>query len=274
MRNLIPLFALAAFSTACFEVEMPKGSDTGDTGAEDSGGGDDTSTPAGTAQVRFVNLSSSASLTMAAIGEGDDTTGYSQDLSPLSGSAFYGVVAGSYDLAVTNSDGSLAETDGVSLEDGHHYSVAFTPAGTIVVTETDEDGLSSDATRITFINVQADSNAKGYMGYWVEADQVWQGSGLMFTLGSDEAYQDDYDYITTAAQFEVVFDGLDSLLVDWNAAAYMQVDPGSSVNVYFWTEGDCSFGSSTCQPMILGQFADGSTSTVDYTQAPGYGWAG
>ena len=299
MRTLISLFALSTLATGCFELgDIKVGGDTAsaddtaagedtatdsdtatgedtatdsDTAGEDTSGGEDTSVEDGTAELRFVSLTASVTLHADTLG---GAVTVEQALTPFSGTAFQEVSAGTYDLYATNSDGELVRTEGVHLADGGHYSVAYTPAGALVVTETDEDGLASTDTRITYINLQEGSNATGYLTYYNSSTEMWEGPGRIFSLATDEAFTDDFAYITTAARLEVKFDGLDNLVVDWNTAAYMQLAPGTSINVYFWTEGDCSLDSTTCSPQILGQLADGSTASVAFISDDGVAWAG
>lgn len=277
MRTLTSLLTLCTLTTTAgceFTDDAYKFDDTADTAsdtASDTAG--DTEPPAATARVRFLSLSSSASLTLHADAtEGD--TALAETLAPLHGSAFEEVPAGAFDLYVTNAEGELVREAGVTLADGGHYSVVYTPAGGLSVTENDDADVPTNSTRITYINLEADSSAAGFLTYRDEETSTWQGPGRIFTLESGASFVDDFEYVTTAARLEVEFEGLNNLLVAWNTAYYMQAAPGTFINVYFWTEGDCSGPGLGCDPMILGQDADGATSTVAYTDDPGYGWAG
>lgn len=279
MRSIISLIAFSTLTTGCVDLGYIKlGADTAaddtagtDTAGESEDSGTDTATDTaveeGTAEIRFLNLRGSATLHAT-----DGSASVEQTLSVYSGSAFQEVSAGTYELFATSGDTELSRSSGVHLRDGGHYSVAYTPAGDLLVTETDEEGLESNHTRITYINVEADSSVTGDLTYYSYTSGLWEGPGRIFELAPNESFVDDFAYITTAAKLLLTFEGLDSLEVDWNTAAYMQVEPGTSVNVYFWNDGDCSSGSSSCEPQIFAQYASGRAASVDHVTDPGFGW--
>ncbi len=281
MRSIITLITLSTLSAGCIDLEGLKGIGDPDSGedtaggedtdsGEDTAGGEDTAVPTGTAEIRFLSLSATVTL-HADAQRGADAV--ERALTPFSGSAFQEVAAGAYDLYATNDGGELVRSEGVILADGGHYSVAYTPSGALLVTETGEGDLPENHTRITYINLQADSSVTGDLSYYDYTSAAWTDPSQIFTLATQESFTDDFAFITTAAQLDLQFEGLDDLVVNWNTAAFMQIGVGTSINVYFWNEGDCSYGSTTCSPMILGQLADGTTATVAHITEPGYEWS-
>lgn len=268
MRTLLTILALSTLTTGCFELEDIKSTDSATDTATDTGG-DDSEVPAGTAQIRFVNLNRTVTFRV----DGQDGVAVAQqEVTELGGTAYEEVPAGTYNLVTNDADGDNLQVEGQELVDGGRYSVALTRGGDVIVTENDEEGLDPAETRITYVNAQYESNAAGYLYYYDEASAAWSGPGRIFSLASNESFTDDFAFTTTAAKLEVLFDGLDDLLVAYNTSAYMQIAQGTSVNVYVWTEGDCTFDSTSCSPMILGQMADGSTASVEFIGSPGYGW--
>ena len=141
------------------------------------------------------------------------------------------------------------------------------PGGAMAFSVDDSSGIDGTNSRINLINGESNGQVEGWIG-------TWNGEGYpvehSFTLAWGDSVSNDLAYAAAPVQLELEWSALDGLLVDWNIAALVQVDPGALKNVYLWNEGDCSYLSSTCTPMLLAQFPDGSTATVEGS----FGWAG
>ena len=280
MRTI--LFALTASTllAGCFELELPK-TDTADTGAGDTGAGDtgagDTATEdtagddtagddtgptevVGTAQVRFVNtmsVTTPAGFHAENLATGDEVTA---DLYQTQGSAYQDLPAG--DAKITVIDGAGAELIAldVALVDGGQYSIALMPGTALAFSVDDSSGIEGNSSRINIIDGQDSGTADNWIGYY---NGTSYSEDYTFSLDYGSRWIMDLPYATSAVRLELEWAELDNLVVDWNIATFVQVDPGTLKNVYVWNDGDCSAHSRTCTPMILAQFADGSTSTVE-----------
>jgi hypothetical protein len=244
------------------------GSDGADGGDD---GGDDGGVEGPSAQVRFLNLSPglvSFSLVDAA-GEG---AVLSQPLGAEQGSAYTDFPAGEVLLTL--------EMDGVVVLDGYALTLSETVPTTLFLNHTassvgvhfdDTSAVGAGQTLLTAYN-DADANAATlfYMAWNGAAYQVLANTSVGYT-GTAEIL------VNTPADrdlFEIEWPtSYDKLLIGWEISDDMRAAEGSHLAVYFWTEGDCSYLSTTCVPRLVTQRPDGTVRS-DTLAIGDYGWAG
>jgi hypothetical protein len=223
------------------------------------------------AQVRFLNLAPglvSFSLVNAA-GEG---AVLSQPLGAEQGSAYTDFPAGEVLLTL--------EVDGAVLLDGYALTLSETVPTTLFLNHTASsvgvhfDDTSAVGAGQTLLSAYNDADANAATLYYM----AWNGDGYEVQANTSVGYTGTAELLVNTPadrdQFEILWPtSYDMLLLDWEISDDMRAAEGSHLAVYFWTEGDCSYLSTTCVPRLVTQRPDGTVRSA--TLAIGeYGWAG
>jgi hypothetical protein len=297
MARIVPslsLLAFTAFASGCIDLgksnndessakdgadgtEGTDGSDGTDSadGSDGADGGDDGGDDGGvegpSAQVRFLNLAPglvSFSLVNAA-GEG---AVLSQSLGAEQGSAYTDFPAGEVLLTL--------EVDGAVLLDGYALTLSETVPTTLFLNHTASsvgvhfDDTSAVGAGQTLLSAYNDADANAATLYYM----AWNGDGYEVQANTSVGYTGTAEILVNTPADRDLFEiewptSYDKLLIGWEISDDMRAAEGSHLAVYFWTEGDCSYLSTTCVPRLVTQRPDGTVRS-DTLAIGDYGWAG
>ena len=241
------------------------GADGGDDGGDDGG------VESPSAQVRFLNLAPGL-VSFSLVNAAGDGAVLSQPLGAEQGSAYTDFPAGEVLLTL--------EMDGVVVLDGYALTLSETVPTTLFLNHTASsvgvhfDDTSAVGAGQTLLSAYNDADANAATLYYM----AWNGDGYEVQANTSVGYTGTAELLVNTPadrdQFEILWPtSYDMLLLDWEISDDMRAAEGSHLAVYFWTEGDCSYLSTTCVPRLVTQRPDGTVRS-DTLAIGDYGWAG
>jgi hypothetical protein len=144
------------------------------------------------------------------------------------------------------------------------------PNGDLRMQEDPVELVDGTVTRVTLMNAAEDALGPSTISHRTEEGEVVVDTTVELEPGAFVRH----DVVRALGLVELTarWPALDALVVHWALSDLTAGSPGQAINVYAWTEGDCTAESADCQPALLGVLPSGYTFPAGYTTDPGFGW--